>query len=375
MDLCREIDIDGFRLVLVVQRHLAISAHQSKFMRPHLHTLHGDGGLLSCANASNSEKGSDPFKLSIGSSFFMYGCRDVKALKLEGSINKESSIVSYTACDLNDIDDECQVLLCVTDLPTKNETIYLVCKPSTKNCECLDDAGPRALARWISIPGCSADQNVPWLRRRLLVVEQIQDTFVSSRISGVLEELFSSKFTDSTSTSYCSETVVSGIVYKIEYKMGQNQNDKTTRDLSDECSSPTPSQQLYYWQNDRPTRSTTRTIFYGISPPSTPVFQRSKRRRLGRIQSEQQQNPPPGGTKLNSNATGVGLVAHQNLPERDPLIGQTIWKTFSTGRFRGVNTRKEQVPEIHFCPESAVLRSSHKIKLILFFISDLSVFR
>ena len=344
--------------LVIIQPWIPPSAHRSKTLRPHLHTLYGEGGIFSSATLivddPSTGRNTRQVQVSAGSQFFLYGhhhadeddCIRIKYVQSSDDLDK------HTECSLKHVKENSTIFVCVAGHPDQSLTINLLCTPSTSSCENLEDAGPRALARWIMIPDFPTDQNVPWLRRRLRVKDTVRTEDLPPNIRTLLGKLLVKLVSSTTEveTKKDINTYAYGNLCPV-HPVKSDESDRAASQhedffQSDRSTKPerTTSQfddifQSDTWQIDRPRRSTVQTVFYGISPPSTPIFQRSKRRRLGCLSSEcsstdlatKSAEPQRISNPVNKSVKESPKV----LKTEDSLIGKTVWKTFSTGRFKG----------------------------------------
>jgi hypothetical protein len=271
-----------------------------------------------------------------------------------------ASLQSGQTHSVVDLSDCSTVHLCATDASGGNLNLHCVCRP-VGQCECLQDAGPRALARWTLIPGWNADENVPWRRRKLKIVEVSLETIPHN------VELLAKQLLAATSPEKIAPTgAVPGALFGMLFRVLNDRKDvvnpgltKTGKRLFADASICDFSE---HWQNERPRRNRAPTIFFGqyASPPSSPPRKPSKRR-SGLIQDPDihAANELTGNTQVQAPLLqkeaednvilrvladmksqeqvdgNIGKDSQFHSESEDQLIGRRICKEFSTGKYEG----------------------------------------
>ena len=338
---------------------MAISSHLARNLRPHLYSRHGDGGLLSLQKISETNGGiqnpapdsvPDDIQIPSGGEFYLYGHKQIGGI----FVALPNGEVAEECCLLN-LPDDCTLFLCIVDLSKKRVDIHRKCR-STTPCECLEDAGPRALARWIHVSGMSADQNVPWLRRRVKVTEVVQPSCVPVEISALIDRQISAAHAHGKEAH--SNPGALGALFRLTV----NHSEPMTEPYHYSYEAAQE-----YWQSERPRRSKVRTVFYGISPPTTPIFSRPKRKRQSSpkgpissspvkscgsdstetsksaLQHSAPEKPLMQPMQRNSNCKSQSKPCNSGKKQRlkkDPLVGLRICKLFSSGTFEGPSHRR-----------------------------------
>jgi hypothetical protein len=324
-------------------------AHHLRCLRPHFHTLHGYGGILTGPGAKsgvkeseqNSNDNSGPVKLQVfaGLEFYFYG----------HEVHEAGTLECGHAHSIMDLPDHSTVHLCATDASGGNISLHCVCRP-VGQCECLQDAGPRALARWTLIPGWNADENVPWRRRKLQVVEESSLETIPQDVKQLAKNLLKASLTDNLAT----KSALFGTLFRVLKDVAEPELTKTGKRLYAEASIYESSE---YWQNERPRRRRAPTIFYGqyASSPLSPPRQASKRRpdltqdpdiQISCVPTDYVQIQPSiseseaPDTAIQDSVASLRSQDQKNSKshseKEDPLIGRRICKLFSTGRYEGL---------------------------------------